>query len=424
MRIRAAHTLLTALYLALACGGALAFRGFERERSREAAAYRSQIEATSQLARFLAGSRQLTASVQGFAATGDPRYAEAYWREVDVTRSRDRAAGALDGMDLTEEERALIARARASSDALISVETRVIEAVEAGERERAIQLVFGPAYQRALREIHGPGLQLQRLLERRLNEAISEQRRRAAAWWDLSRLLVLLDLLLVVGVLLLLHPRVVGEPLRRLNQQVRALLAGEAPPPLDLGPAVTEIRELAASMEAYQQKAAQLVRDQWAKAQQVRITAALQRLHEPQALADCFLRELAPLIGVASATFYLRESGRERLRRVGAYALVDPADAPTTVAFGDGLVGECARQGRPLELEAPPPDALVIASGTGRAPAGALLVVPVRSGEEVLAVIELASFHPPEPHQRSLLNDLLPLLALALEALPVAAPLP
>jgi CHASE3 domain sensor protein len=424
MRIRAAHTLLTALYLALACAGALAFRGFDRERSREAAAYRNQIEATSQLARFMAGSRQLTASVQGFAATGDPRYAEAYWREVNVTRSRDRAARDLDAMDLTEEERTLIGQARASSDALTTVETQAIEAVEAGDRERAIRLVFGPYYQRALREIHGPGQQLQQQLERRLGEAIGEQRRRAATWWHLCRLLVLLDLLVVVGVLLVLLPRVVGEPLRRLNQRVRALLAGESPPPLALGPAVTEIRELAASMEAYQQKAAQLERDQWAKAQQVRITAALQRLHEPQALADCFLRELAPLIGVASATFYLRERGLERLRRVGAYALADPADATTTVAFGDGLVGECARLGRPLEHDALPADALVIASGTGRCPAGGLLVVPVRSGEEVLAVIELASFHPLEPHQRSLLNDLLPLLALALEALPVAAPLP
>jgi len=423
MRIRAAHTLLTALYLALAGAGALAFRGFERERSREAAATRSQIEATSQLARFLAGSRQLTASVQGFAATGDPRYAQAYWREIDVTRSRDRAARALDGMDLTEEERILIGRARASSGALIAVESRAIEAVEAGDRERAIRLVFGPAYQRALREIHGPGQQLQQRLERRLEEAISAQRRRAATWWDLSRLLVLLDLLLVVVVLLWLHPRVVGEPLRRLNLQVRALLAGESPPPLALGPAVTEIRELAASMEAYQQKAEQLARDQWAKAQQVRITAALQRLHEPQALADCFLRELAPLIGIASAIFYLRESGHDRLRRVGAYALADPVDAPALIAFGDGLVGECARLGRPIELDAPPPGGLEIASGTGRSRAGTLLVVPVCSGEEVLAVIELASFHPLEPHQRSLLDDLLPLLALALEALPVASPL-
>lgn len=422
MRIRAAHMLLTALVLALATAGALAFRGLERESSREAAAYRRHSQAIRELARFLDGSRQLTASVQGFAATGDPLYAQAYGREVDVTRSRHRAGRSLDDMALTPEERALFSQARARSDALMPVEAQAIAAVEAGERERAIELVFGPAYQRALRQIHGPGQQLQQRLERRLDAAISAQRRRAEVWWRRFSLLALFVLLLVV-VPLVLYPRVVGEPLRRLNQRVRALLAGEFPPPLALGPAVTEIRELAASMEAYQQMASQLALDQWAKAQQVRITAALQRLHEPRALADCFLRELAPLIGIASATFYLRESGRERLRLVGAYALADPESTPPCVAFGEGLVGECARQGRPLELLAPPAEALAIASGTGRSPAGGLLVVPVRIGEEVLAVIELASFHPFEPHQRSLLNDLLPLLVLALEALPIASPL-
>jgi hypothetical protein len=108
---------------------------------------------------------------------------------------------------------------------------------------------------------------------------------------------------------------------------------------------------------------------------------------------------------------------------VGSYALADPEGASPCVAFGDGLVGECASQGRPLELMAPAAEALAIASGTGRSPAGGLLVVPVSIGEEVLAVLELASFHPLEPHQRSLLNDLLPLLALALEALPIASPL-
>ncbi len=71
----------------------------------------------------------------------------------------------------------------------------------------------------------------------------------------------------------MLLPRVVGEPLLRLNQRVRALLAGESPLPL--------------------------------------------------ALADCLLRELAPLIGIATATFHLRERGLERLRRVGADALAD-----------------------------------------------------------------------------------------------------
>jgi len=420
MRIRAANALITAFYLTLAVASGMAFRRFDQERLEETVAYSSRIRATDQVARFLAGSKQLTSSVQSYAATGDPAFAQAYWREVEVTRSRDRAAEDLAALGLTPAEEALIRQAKANSDALIAVESRAIDAARGGDQPRALGLVFGPAYQRALRGIYGPSHQLQQQLQRRLQAVLEQNRRSAARWWRLCLALALLNLLLVVVVLVAVYPRFLGRPLLRLNQRVLALLAGGQPAPLDLGHAATEIRELAASLEAYQAMADQMGRDQWAKAQQVRITAALQRLHDPAALARCFLGELAPLLDLASATFYLRDPGAEHLHLVGSYALADPATVPQGIQFGEGLVGEVARQGQPIQLENPPPRYLAIVSGTGAAPAAQVLVLPVGSSEQLLAVIELAVLHPLAPHQHHLLTDLLPLLALALEALPPA----
>lgn len=425
MRIRTANALIVVLYLALSSAGALALHRFDRERQAEALAYRRQRQATDQLARFLDGTRLLTFSAQSFAATADPVFARAYWREVDVTRSRDESTQALFALSLTEAESNLIAQAKARSDALIKLEDQAIRAAQAGDRGRALQLVFGPDYQRGLQQIDEPTRQLQRQLEGRLQQALERSREAAARWWTLCVALALLNLLLVVSVLVLIYPLVLFDPLLRLHQRVRALLAGEHPSPQPLGHAAVEIRDLARSLEAYQAKAEQLDRDQWAKAQQVRITAGLQQLHDPAALAGYFLGQLAVLMGIGSATFYRRLPDAERLRLVGSYALAAPESVPLEIPFGEGLVGEVARRGEPIHLPAPPSAYLAIASGTGGAPAAEVHLLPVRSAEHLLAVIELASLQPLPSHQLALLDDLLPLLALALEALPdTVRPLP
>lgn len=421
MRIRTANALVTVLYLGLALAGGLAFQRFDRERGAEAEAYRRRIRATDEVVHFLAGSQQLTSSVQSFVATGDPTFAEAYRRELELTRSRDRAAEAIAGLGLTPEEQNLMRRARASSDALVTVEARAITVAQSGDRTRAVQLVFGPAYQRALRDIHEPSLTLQRLLERRLQEALEQSGARAAHWWRLSLALAGLNLLLVVSVLVVLYPRFLARPLLRLNQRVQALLANQRPAPQDLGHAATDLRELARSLEAYEAMADELERDHWVKSEQVQITAALQRFHDPAALATCFLARLAPLLGIASATFYLRERGAERLRLVGSYALADPARVPALIRFGEGLVGEAARQGQPIRQDDPSAGRLPIVSGTGGTRPAQVLVLPVGGADQLLAVVELAVLHPLAPHQQTLLSDLLPLLSLALEALPAAA---
>ncbi|WP_411867341.1 GAF domain-containing protein [Vulcanococcus limneticus] len=424
MRIRAANALFTVLYLAFAIAGGFAFQRFDHERLREAKAYQRQRQASDELARFLAGATQISSSVQAFTATRDSQFSRAYWQEVEVTRSREQATQALLDLDLTDDESGLIAEAKARSDSMIGVGAQAITAAEEGDRARAIQLVFGPAYQRALQDVLEPTRLLRHMLETRLNTELAEERRLAQAWWRLCLALALLNLLLVVGVLVLVYPRFLAWPLLRLNQRVQALLAGGQPAPLDLGHAATEIRELAVSLEAYQAMADQMGRDQWAKAQQVRITAALQRLHDPAALARCFLGEMAPLLGIASATFYVRDPGAEQLHLVGSYALADPAAVPVLIRFGEGLVGEVACQGQPIQLDNPPARYLEIVSGTGAAPAAVVLVLPVASSEQLLAVIELAALQPLAPHQQHLLTDLLPLLALALEALPPATLLP
>jgi hypothetical protein len=424
MRIRVANTLITAAVLALTTATSFSFYRYGLVREQESDAYRRQVEATRELARFLAGSKQLTSTVQSYAATGEAPFAEAYWRELEVSRSRDQAAEALRRLGLSRLEAQLLLQARSSSDALVGRERQALAAAGRGDRAGAIALVFGPAYQQALRRIYEPSLQVQQQLERRLASERLEVGRRSRQLWQLCLALLLLNLVLVLAVLGWLYPRFVALPLLRLNGRVQALLRGERPELVALGHAATEIRELAASLAAYQQLGDQLALDQWAKAQQVRITAELQRCQGTHQQATRFLQALAPLLELGAATFYGFDPEAQALWLWSSYALHDPEAVPSRVPLGEGLVGQCALERQPISLEPPPPDYLTISSGLGHSPAGALLVLPVLAGERLLAVLELASLQPLAPHQRQLLNDLLPLLALVLEAvdLPAATP--
>jgi methyl-accepting chemotaxis protein len=69
-------------------------------------------------------SDYLTNEVRRYVVTQDARYLDNYWREIEVTRTRDRALERLSELGATERELGLLAEAVRNSDALVETETR------------------------------------------------------------------------------------------------------------------------------------------------------------------------------------------------------------------------------------------------------------------------------------------------------------
>lgn len=417
MRIRLAHSLVLLLHTGLAIALGVSFHAFSVAERQQTAATRRQLQVSIAISRFLAGSKQLTISVQSFAASGDPSFAEAYWREVYVTRNRDRAARTLQRLGLTSGESALLRQARAESDALIRTEREALDAGRSGGRDRAIQLVFGPAYQQALRRIYVPSEDLQRRINERMERAVQGERQRAEALWRLLVALLITDLALVFVVLAVVTPRFITRPLMRLDRRLQLLLRGEPAAAVPLHGAAQEIQDLALSLAAQEQLSTQVTRDRWAKAEQVRISALLQSESTPEAVAARFLTELAPL-GLGAGSVYAVAPGSASLTLLSSYAGDAEPLAAQRLQRGEGLLGECLRQAHPLEIDDPPPGYLTVRSGLGSHEPFSLWLLPVRSGERVLAMVELALLRSLDSHARTLISDLLPFLALALEGLP------
>ncbi|MGW7342689.1 ATP-binding protein, partial [Streptomyces sp. NPDC054854] len=132
----------------------------------------------------------------------------------------------------------------------------------------------------------------------------------------------------------------------------------------------------------------------WLKSNLARISSLMQGHRDLAVVAELVMDELAPLVDAGYGAFYLAEEaeGETWLSLIGSFGR--PADHPAALRVGRGetLVGQAARSRRILATENVPPGYL-ISSGLGAATPANLIVLPILVEDQVLGVIELASFN-------------------------------
>ena len=102
---------------------------------------------------------------------------------------------------------------------------------------------------------------------------------------------------------------------------------------------------------------------------------------------------------------------------MSAYGLADSAGSASPIRLGEGLVGQCAQERQVIALTNLPPDYLRIASGLGQAAPVQAVALPVVSKDTLLGVLEVASFRAFNAQEKSLLDELLPVVAMSLDIL-------
>ncbi len=123
-----------------------------------------------------------------------------------------------------------------------------------------------------------------------------------------------------------------------------------------------------------------------------------------------------PLLHAGVGLFYGYDESRQRLDLLGSYGL-RLNNSPDAYVPGEGLVGQCALTRQPIALDDVPDNYLHIDSGSGAAPPRHIRIQPLLLRNQLVGVLEFASFTPPSPLHQQLLSELLPMAALTLENL-------
>jgi HAMP domain-containing protein/CheY-like chemotaxis protein len=159
----------------------------------------------------------------------------------------------------------------------------------------------------------------------------------------------------------------------------------------------------------------------WLKTNLARFTGMLQGQRDLVRVGQMLLSELAPLVGAHQAVLYQSheelDSTRPSLRLLAAYADDAKDGHPTKLAFGEGLVGQCATEKRRILISDVPASAIRVGSSLFSALPRSIIVLPVLFEGQVKAVIELASLTPYTASHLAFLDQLTSSIGIVLNSI-------
>jgi len=98
------------------------------------------------------------------------------------------------------------------------------------------------------------------------------------------------------------------------------------------------------------------------------------------------------------------EDGEKSINLAASYAYNRKKYNKKKLGISEGLIGTCYQEKKPILLKNIPDDYLEITSGLGQSKPRSLYIVPLKVDEEVLALIEIASFNEFEQHHLDFIN--------------------
>ncbi|MFG2123605.1 HAMP domain-containing protein [Streptomyces sp. NPDC048710] len=135
----------------------------------------------------------------------------------------------------------------------------------------------------------------------------------------------------------------------------------------------------------------------WLQTNLARITGLLQGTRSVPEIAQLIMTEVPPLVSAQYGAFFVVEEGEHgpELVMAAGYGLAEPPESgtPRRFRFGQGLVGQAARDRRALLVDTVPPGYATISSAVGSAEPTALVVLPIVVEDLVLGAVELAALH-------------------------------
>ena len=224
--------------------------------------------------------------------------------------------------------------------------------------------------------------------------------------------------ILLTGLLGFLTFRRIVKPIQALETSVKTIAAGDYAKEVPFTQATDETGGLARSIDVLKQGAAAMDEQRWVKSNASKLTGELQGAASLAEFGQRLVSGLVPLLGGGVAGFYLFEENPGRLRRIAAYGLAEGAASADSFGVGEGLVGQCAQERKPVTLDGSAAGLSPhrLRSGRGRAgPGGGVAAACPRT--PCWGCWRSPRFRAFNSQEKALLEELLPVVAMSLEVL-------
>ncbi|MCQ2251865.1 MAG: PAS domain S-box protein [Bacteroidales bacterium] len=141
-------------------------------------------------------------------------------------------------------------------------------------------------------------------------------------------------------------------------------------------------------------------------------------------LSDEVIKNLVHYINASQGGLFILDDSDPKnvfLEMLSAFAYDRKKFLTKKIALGDGLIGVCALEKNTIYITDVPDDYMEIESGLGDSRPKSLLIVPLKSEDKILGVIELASFNLLATHERQFVEQLGDSIASTLASLRISA---
>ena len=208
------------------------------------------------------------------------------------------------------------------------------------------------------------------------------------------------------------------RPSERLRESIETIAKGQLDIVVPHTHFSNEIGAMARSLSVLQQSARDAEVLRWVKSCVASISTSVLAVDQPDEFAKLLMAQLTPMSDSQVGLLYVLDQKSGKFCFQGGYGLADAEAVVPEFALDEGLVGQCAREGKPIMVSDSGDSSLRIRSGLIDSAPQRVRIEPVCSAQgTVLGVLELGSVHPWGSQQEALLEELLPLISLNLEIL-------
>ncbi|MFK9092730.1 response regulator [Bacillus salipaludis] len=347
----------------------------------------------------------------------------------ESTININRAMESLERIDSKEKTHELIAKYKVLQESYLAAAQQVI-AIKKIEPKAAIQLQL-------LNDLKLTGERMSQHAE--LLRGLQEQemknelyRSRDTYHWAVSTIYVYLAISLSLGIGFIIW--IIRGMTKNLNQVTTVMKSvtnssTDALPRIEIfskdeiGAIATAFNKMVSELEAHSKREKKLIEESeehsWLKTKLAEILAMYPEAKDVQMLAELFISKLVPMVGASNGVFYIKtvEGNEQYLKKIAGYAFFNQNKEFESFRMGEGLIGQCALEKQPIFLNQVPDNYIKIRSGMGGASPKNIIILPIQNEDEVLAVIEIASFESFSPSQIMLLEEVIPTTGITLKSI-------